>query len=732
MKHHTIIWILGITLLFLAQKGKANIGVNPYTGKAISVDSIVNNVIVFAPLYEKIVSDYRADLYIKGKLNIRKKNFILRYVPSMFRLKRGVREYLMETYSDLHFTAPNIYDQKVKAAVGTTRGNRMMASMLEYFHVNIYSSTLMYDRLLSPLAKNAPKYYHYQLDSIMGDMSDIQYKVRFIPKSKSDQLVGGYMIVSGNVWSVREIRYSGRSDLLLFENLIQMGKVGEDNEFLPLRFDVNAQFRFLGNVMDGSYTASLDYRDILLDEKTKRRKEKKKYDLSESYNLQCDTNALFVDSAYFEKLRPIELTPDERKLYNDFALRNDTNARKPVTPKHKSYVFWGQVGEWLISDYNVNLSSIGSIKCSPLINPFLLSYSASNGISYRQSFKYNRLFSGDRLLRIVPRLGYNFTRKEFYWKVGSEYNYWPQKRGIVEVEFGNGNRIYNSEALDELKAMPDSIFDFNQIHLDYFYDLFFNVSHKIEIVNGLELTVGISAHKRTAVKKSNFVPNDPSNIFPPDETMSKFRNKYISFAPRVRLEWTPGLYYYMNGKRKINLHSAYPTVSVDWERGLKGVFNSTGKYERIEFDLQHSIPLGLMRNVYYRLGFGMFTNQQELYFVDFANFTKNNLPEGWNDDIGGVFQLLDGRWYNSSRKYMRGHLTYEAPFLFLRHLMKYTRYVLNERLYASALIVPHLKPYLEVGYGIGTHIFDFGVFVGSENWKYSQIGCKFTFELFNR
>ena len=64
--------------------------------------------------------------------------------------------------------------------------------------------------------------------------------------------------------------------------------------------------------------------------------------------------------------------------------------------------------------------------------------------------------------------------------------------------------------------------------------------------------------------------------------------------------------------------------------------------------------------------------------MDFANLRRSNLPMGWSDDIGGVFQLLDGRWYNSSRKYIRGHLTYEAPFLLLRHLMKYTQYVLNE------------------------------------------------------
>ena len=170
----------------------------------------------FAPFYEKIVNDYRADLYIKGKLNIRKKNFMFRYLPKMFRMQKGVREYLMESYSDLHFTAPDIYDQKVIAGYGTVFSGGFQATMLEYFHVNVYSATLLYDRLLSPLAKNGKKYYRYQIDTIMGGQDNLHYKIRFIPKTKSDQLVGGYMIVSSDVWSVREIRFSGRSELLTF------------------------------------------------------------------------------------------------------------------------------------------------------------------------------------------------------------------------------------------------------------------------------------------------------------------------------------------------------------------------------------------------------------------------------------------------------------------------------------------------------------------------------------
>ncbi len=682
----------------------------------------------FAPFYEKIVNDYRADLYIKGKLNIRKKNFMFRYLPKMFRMQKGVREYLMESYSDLHFTAPDIYDQKVIAGYGTVFSGGFQATMLEYFHVNVYSATLLYDRLLSPLAKNGKKYYRYQIDTIMGGQDNLHYKIRFIPKTKSDQLVGGYMIVSSDVWSVREIRFSGRSELLTFENLIKMGEVGDDNEFLPVRYEFEVRFNFVGNVVDGSYLASLDYSSIELKEKSKYRKEKKKLNLTESYTLRCDTNSLHLDSAYFASLRPIELMDDEKKLYEDYAFRKDTTALKPPS---KRRVFWGEIGDFLLSDLNVDLSRIGSVKCSPIINPLLLSYSGSNGFSWRQDFKYNRLFSGDKLLRIVPRIGYNFTRKEFYWSANADFDYWPQKRGAIHVNFGNGNRIYSSDVLDELKAMPDSTFDFDQIHLDYFKDLYFNFRHSIEVVNGLELSVGFSAHRRTAVEKSRFVVLNSSLPLASD-FLDKFKDTYISFAPRVRVEWTPCLYYYMNGKRKINLRSAYPTFSVDYERGIKGVFKSTGQYERIEFDLQHHVQLGLMRNIYYRFGFGAFTNQEQLYFVDFANLARSDLPIGWNDDIGGVFQLLDGRWYNSSRKYVRAHFTYEAPFLFLRHLMKYTRYVQNERLYVNTLFVPHLNPYLEIGYGIGTHIFDVGVFVSSENWKYTEVGCKFTFELFNR
>ena len=711
-----------------------------------SADSIMKQVIFFAPLYEQIVESYKAELYIKGRVNIRKKNHLLRYVPSMFRLRRGVNEYMSETYNELHFTAPNIYDQKVKAGVGTASELWELDGRLpEYFHPNIYSATLLYDKLLSPLAPNAPQYYKYRLDSVMGDAHNLSYRIRFMPRNKSYQLAGGFLVVSDGVWSIREIRFTGSSEMLSFNNHVKMGGVGEADEFLPVSCDVEATFHFMGNLIDGNYTAVLDYKSItqkLPTQKRKRNRMKNKYDLSDSYTLRSDTNSYRRDTAYFNTLRPLPLTAHEQELYRDYFLRKDT-LLPPATPKDKNLEFWGSIGDALTSRYTVKLANLGSVRCSPLINPFLLSYSGKYGVSYRQELKYNRLFTGDRLLRIVPRIGYNFKENEFYWRVKGDYDYWPRKRMALHLEVGNGNRIYSSDVLDELKSMPDSIFDFSQIHLDYFKDLYMKLRHSWEITNGLTLDVGLSIHRRTEAKRSNFITTFPMAVATDDDALSdlpqfdpdmlnRFRHTYNSFAPRVRLSWTPGQYYYMHGDRKVNLHSKYPTISIDWERGLNGILRSSSSYERIELDIQHDVPLGMMRDIYFRVGGGAFTKQKELYFVDFANLKRSNLPVGWNDEIGGVFQLLDGRWYNSSRKYLRAHVTYEAPFLLLPHLIKHTKHVINERLYLNLLSVPHLNPYIEVGYGIGTHIFDFGLFSSYANFKFQEIGCKFTFELFNR
>ena len=726
--------ILLLLLMFpfvglLAKEGK----VRSYD-KPLVPDSILRNVFQFSPFYSRIVDEYKADIYMKQRVKVHKQNRLVRYIPSMFRLEKGVDDYILESLSEMHYTAPDIYNRKVKAVSGTfPRNNRgQLTDLAEFLNMNIYSSSMMTDRLLSPLDEESSKYYTYLLDTIVGSADSQQYKIRIVPKFRGTQLVSGYMWVSDQVWTIREMQLEGKFDMVEFKLKTVMGEEG-DEEFLPVRLDLDLMFRFMGNHLEMNADIWTKYKEVTFYKGGERRKSQKKHhhDLTEFYQLICDTTQLVTDREKFQELRPIPLEVDEDSLYRSYAMRRDTlrHAKtKKEYAKAKSAEFWGQLGDMLVTNYNVNISGFGSVKCSPLINPVMLDYSHSKGVSYKQKFKYNRLFPSGRILKITPQIGYNFTHKEFYVKSDMAFQYWPEKQGSMEVSVGNGNRIYSSVVLDKLKALPDSLFNFNNVELDYFKDVYLNVFHSLEPVNGLLVKAGVSMHWRSLMDKGE---TELKDLVWPQLQKYDIRPDYNSFAPRVRIEWTPGMYYYMNGRRKMNVGSSMPTFILDYERGLKGVLGSNDEHERWELDVQQKIKLNQIRTIGYRLGCGMFTKMDNVYFVDFVNFSRRNLPEGWNDEIGGTFQLLDRRWFNSSRQYWRGHVSYESPFILLRPLNRWLGMIQQERLYGGVLFMPHLKPYVEVGYGIGTHVFDVGAFVSSINGEFDTVGFKFTFELFN-
>lgn len=688
-------------------------------------DSILEHIFQLASSYAAEVKEFEADLYLKGKLQIHKQNRIIKYVPSMFRFEKGVDQYIHESISELHYTAPNIYDRKVRAAATTFPGRESrFFDIIDFLKINLYSPSTMEDRILSPLNKQSSMHYKYLLDSVDYRREGAIYKLRISPRYRSTQLLEGTCWISSADWSIRYMDFRGQYDLTDFHFTMYMGDTKE-TKYLPVLLNLNIIFKFLRNNLEMDYTGWLTYRNVKLRHEGEDLLEwlrgKRRYDLSRSYTLTCDTTRLMQERDSFARIRPLPLSDSEDSLYRAFDERRrirPEDTLKIHTKFKKNLVFLGQMGDALISSYDIDMNKVGNISCSPLINPLLISYSHRNGISYRQEFKYNKLFHNGKLLHLVPQIGYNFTKKEFYAKVDGEYVYNPKKHGALYVSVGNGNRIYSSVVVDQLEELSDSTFSFDGLDLDYFKDVYVNVSHNIEIVNGLTLWTGVALHWRHAV---NGTP----------EVAERVRLNYNSFAPRVRIEWTPGMYYYMNGNRKINIGSRFPTFLLDYEQGIRVLHNS-GTYQRCELSVEQKIRVHDLNTIAYHVGGGFFTDQEDMYFVDYVNFADRNLPQGWNDDIGGTFQMLDSRWYNSATHYIRGNMTYETPFLLLYPVSKMLSFVQKERIYAGILFMPHLNPYVELGYGIGTHLFDFGVFIGNEQGKFSSVGCKFTFELFNR
>lgn len=377
--------------------------------------------------------------------------------------------------------------------------------------------------------------------------------------------------------------------------------------------------------------------------------------------------------------------------------------------------------ETLVSTMNFSNQKT-RIKYSGIINPFQFGFSGKNGITYKQKVRIHHLFKSGEYLQLRPEVGFLFKHREIYIKAPLEWGYKPEKKGSLLLEIGNRNNSYTSEITDEInKHLKDSAFNFEDLNLKYYSDKYIELKNNIEISNGLQFYQGISYHHRKPVRKGRDKVMD-------EDLAGLITNEYNAFVPYIGLTYTPGQYYWMNGRNKIYLHSRFPTFNIEYARSISGIFNSNSSYERIETGLNQKISLGLLRNLSYYISGGFFTRQKTVYFVDFTYFTPSYFPDSWNEEIGGRFYVLKREWYNAATSYIQGHLMYESPFLVAR-ILNPGRYIMNERIYLSHLWTPVLKSYSEVGYGFGNHIFNIAFFSGFNKLKATNISLRFSFEI---
>jgi hypothetical protein len=258
------------------------------------------------------------------------------------------------------------------------------------------------------------------------------------------------------------------------------------------------------------------------------------------------------------------------------------------------------------------------------------------------------------------------------------------------------------EALKE--EYPDSI-DFDDTDLDKFKDTYLQVFNNIMVFDWFDVETGIVYHHRKALDKA---------------TMQQYNmpTSYRSFAPVLGLKFLPWL-------------NRGPLFAINYERAIKGVLESNLDYERWEFDAQWKKKIPGLRVLNLRAGAGLYTNTEN-YFLDYENFRDENLPEGWDDNWSGNFQLLSGSEYNRSDYYIRGNISYESPMVFGTWLPYLGKYIEKERCYLSGVQLSHSRPYYEFGYGFTNRYISLGLFASFRGHRFDGCGLQVDFELFKR
>ncbi|WP_311442206.1 DUF5686 family protein [Hoylesella enoeca] len=628
-------------------------------------------------LYHSYTYSYR-----RHTIHVRKRNFTLLAVPSMYFIAHGDnRKYISEAYDKITFNGQRQFNTQRMITLTTIPHHRKtMPTLLKYLTPQIYNETIIENHLLSPFNRHNHVFYRYKVTFLLNGTARVSFK----PRQNNTQLIRGTALVDYATGRVNEMTFSGEYDMINFSLHLIMGET-ERKSLLPEKCELSCNFKFIGNLTEAKYIAYYGLPKILPDS--------------------------IVDSddiALMKQVRPDTLDHEEQTIYDRYYEMAARKSATPVVEKKKNKlktIFWDIIGDHLVNRIKSNFGDKdqGYIRINPIANPLYMGYSHRRGITYKFNIRSSYNFSDNSELWGVFKAGYSFKQHQFYMRVPMIYYYNKHHNGFLQLEFNNGDRINNTSVSDHIED-NDRTRDYKP-HLNTFKDMSLRVVNNYDISDKFGFQIGFILHRRTALNKAAF-----------EQAGLTFR--YRSFAPVVELEYRP---FGWKG----------PILTLDYERSIRGSRQENTAYERWEIDGQYIRNMSRLQCLSLRLGTGFYTwKDHNSCFLDFANFRENNIPGGWNDEWSGEFELLSSKWYNESKYYVRANATYESPLLITSRLPWVGHFIETERIYVSALSVKQLHPYFELGYGFTTRLFSVGMFVANRNGKFSGFGCRFGLELF--
>ncbi len=643
---------------------------------------VLENLFKYKDIHAKDVNGITENIYLRYSFQTKRRNPTLFLIPTMYTIAKGQREYIGETYGKITFNKISRYDIRRQIVSGSLPNYRKtMPILLNYIIPDLYNVCLFDEHILSPFNKTNRRFYRYRIKEISYD----EVYVSFRPRIQNTQLIRGSAVVDRLTGRIKKVNIRGEYDLLKFEINTDMGDGITNNPSLPVSSSTKSTFKFLGNNIIANFSVQIGNLTGELP----------------------DSISNVSDIAFMDSIRPYPLNEFEKHIYQTNKAgrtRRDTLKKSQTRNDKIKEIAWDIIGDHMLNSMGTETSR-ASIRFSPLLNPLYLSYSHSRGLSYKIKMGARYSFSEKRNIIFTPYLGYNFKIKKLYFDTPLRFTYNTDKNAWVELTWRNGNRITDSSVLDIIKNENRDSIDFSALNLDYFDDEMLQIKHNISIGKMFDLTIGSIFHERTAVNKREYQLLGKPSV-------------YRSFAPQLTISFHP----YPSG----------PVFTANYERSLKGILKSNIEYERWELDTSFKKKLKGLRSYNIRVGGGFYTNKSSNYFVDFSNFHENYLPNGWDDDWAGNFQLLNSQWYNASKYYIRTNTSYESPLLLVTRLPLIGKYIETERIYVSALQIEHIKPYFEIGYGITNRYFSIGLFGSIINGSFNEFGSKFTFELFRK
>jgi len=693
--------------------------------RELPADTIMNRAMNAAEKYNGLLQHFKAEVYTRSYVETINKNFLYKYthlIPRFVLHDPKNDEAVIETISDFYYSYPKTYIQDIRYVSGTLTAKKDIEMIpFELLNINIYGETTNDESFFMPIRFSTAKYYRYTLYQTFTENNKTYYNIHYTPIYENTKLLKGSFIVEHGTWRIIFFRGEGLDIFADFSFEMTMGDEWITN-YLPVQFTIYQTVSYLGNTLAARHLANVEYSDIQL---RKIKETPPSLNISDSYKVRLDSVPVLRDSLFWEEMRPIPLQARERDVINRHIAQQNERARYPANDTLSGMQRAQQMAQRVVmnSKYKYRSTRIGY---SGLFNPFMLGYSSRDGITYRQKLSFIIDLKRNRTVDINATAGYMSRQKDIFTNLTTTWNYDPYRLSSATFSLGSGNPTYSSLFVDQIQdSLKNKGLTFEDISLNYYKDYYFRLFNTLEAANGLLLQTGVDYHIRKSKNNPMKLRSLPGDSEPIEDLFGTKR----SFAPFMRISWTPMQYYRYEGQQKIYERSSFPTFKLELSRSFLDILGSTSQYNRIEFDISQHIPFGLRHSLQYHLGTGSFINQKTEYFADFVYFSKYNFSENWNDGLGGNFNLLNRELYNASDSYIQGHVMFETPFLILKNINFVSDFADKERIYFSQLYTPQIISYTELGYGIGNRFFNAGFFCSIHKDQFKELGVRAAFEL---
>ena len=459
----------------------------------------------------------------------------------------------------------------------------------------------------------------------------------------------------------------------------------------------------------------------------------KTLEIYDAIKVVTDKGADKKDTSYWAAVRPIPLSTDEIESFSErdslklMKSKRFSNDSSTVIMPDWNY---GKLNPLLFGGQFYLRDSTWKVRNNGLLTYKTLNFNAVDGWNISQSLSLTRDYKPGNSLSLVPYINYGFSRKALSATGNVRYTYSPLQRGSIQLNFGKNTVDYN-KANDVINPFINSVASlfFKENYARFYESRFIDLQNGIDIANGLRITGKVRWEKALQLenstsfslfnKEKEYSPNIPGN----EEISESSLKDQISLIAGLRIEYTPRYYYRIRDGVKVMSHSEYPSFYIQYDKGLKNIFSSTSDYDYVGAGIRYGKELSSTSSIAYEVHSGWFPNNKQIHFSDFAHAQTQKSPVLLKEYRHAFF--LPGYYeLSTSDKFIRGHLSFKAPYIALKYLPFLSNTLWREMIWSSYYTSPQNRNYVEVGYTLLEVLLsaNAGVFAGFKDGKFNGWG----------